>query len=304
MSILKLYIRSFHPLSNFGLGGLGYHGDNRGFKHDPGATARIFAIVRIDLANARIVKETIDSNASSGLTGILTQDYKDPATKPHFTAFSGTIDPYRDDGDQGGQLLIGYTGQNFAMPMADRRVPETVPFTDWRIPVIGGKTGRELVYESVVPGLDVTTSLGFEIDRDAKTMSFQFRMVGDGFPNAEAFLIDASDGPLMLATHRRIGSALHQLRGDRRIAMASSGARVGFDNERFTAALTVFWCLDYAEVTGGPIDVRAETGKQPNSRLSWNAMHTQRDAKGGWGRYALGDTLPTYAPGRPGSSMP
>jgi hypothetical protein len=163
---------------------------------------------------------------------------------------------------------------------------------------------RELVYESVVPGLDVTASLGFEIDRDAKTMSFQFRMVGDGFPNAEAFLIDSADGALMLATHRRIGSALHQLRGNRNIAMASSGARTAFESERFGAAMTVFWCIDYAEITGGPIDVRVETGRQPNSRLSWNTMHFKRDAKGGWGRYALGDTLPTYAPGRPGSSMP
>jgi hypothetical protein len=286
MSILKLYVRSFHPLSNFGVGGLGYHGDNRGFKTDPGATARIYAIVRIDLANATISKEKIDSDASSGLTGILSQDYKDPATKPHFTTFGGSLDPYRDDGDQGGQLLMAYTGQNFAMPFA------------------GNETVRRNVWEAVVPGLDVTASLGFEIDRDAKTMSFQFRMVGDGFPNAEAFLIDAASGDLMLATHRRIGSALHQLRGNRKIAMASSGARVGFDNDRFTSTMTVFWCIDYAEITGGPIDVRAETGKQPNSRSSWNTMHTQRDATGGWGRYALGDTLPTYAPGRPGSSMP
>lgn len=162
MSILKLYVRSFHPLSNFGVGGLGFHGDNRGFSHDPGVTARIYSISRIDLRNATVAMEAVESGTSSHLVGILSQDYSDPATKPKFTLFGGTVDPYREDGDQGAQLALAYTGQNFAMPLASN------------------DTVRENLWEHAVPGLDVMATLNLEIDRDDDRMSVAFRMVGDG----------------------------------------------------------------------------------------------------------------------------
>lgn len=286
MSVLKLFVRSFHPLSNFGLGGLGYHGDNRGFSHDPGVTARIYSIVRIDLQKALVVSDALDSDVSSHFLG-MSQDYSAPDTKPHYTLFGGSVDPYREDGDQGAQVALAYVGQNFAMPYGN------------------SEQARDAVYEHVVPGLDVMATLNIEIDRDDERMSVSFRMVGDGFPNAEAFLIDASDNALMLASHRRIGSALHQLRGNRRIAMASTGVEVDFSAAgQFGSTLDAAWCLDYATVTGSAIDVEDETGVTASSRSNWNRMHTDRDAEGGWGRYILGDTLPTFVPGRSGSSMP
>ena len=286
MSVLKLFVRSFHPLGNFGVGGLGYHGDDRGFSHDPGDTARIYSIVKIDLQKALVVSEALDSDASSHFLG-MNQDYSAPSTKPTYTLFGGSVDPYREDGDQGAQVALAYVGQNFAMPFGN------------------SERARDAVYEHVVPGLDVMATLNIEIDRDDERISASFRMVGDGFPNAEAFLLDGSNNALMLASHRRVGSALHQLRGNRRIAMASTGIEVDFSLAgQFGSALDVSWCLDYATVTGSAIDVEEETGKNPTSRSAWNEMHTKRDAEGGWGRYILGDTLPTFVPGRSGSSMP
>lgn len=284
MNRLLFYVRSFHPLSNFGLAGLGYHGDNRGFSFqvDEKTTSRIYAIAEINLAAANIRRVAIKSDPSSSLGNLIEQDYSTPETQPRFTTFSGMIDPYREDGDQGGQLLLAYTGQNFAMPLADN------------------DTVRDNLWEAVVPGLDVTAALNIEVDRDAERMSFALRMVGDGFPNAEAFLIDPADEALMLVTHRRIGSALHQLRGNRRIAMASSGGEVDFPNDQLGTELEIHWCIDYAEITGAAIDVQAETEMTPSTREEWNEMHTGRSNDG----RLLGDTIPTYAPGRPGSSMP
>jgi len=129
-------------------------------------------------------------------------------------------------------------------------------------------------------------------------------MTGDGFPNAEAFLYDSTSAPLMLVTHRRVGSALAQLRGNRRIAMAAGIGQVAFPSDKLGSDLTCHVLLDYAEVTGGPIDVRQETGKDPTERDAWNEMQTKRDAKGGLGRRYLGDNLPIFAPGRNASSMP
>lgn len=283
MTRLILHVRSFHPLSNFGPSGLGYHGDDRDFSTDVGAktTSRIYMQKTFDLARAVAQPGIVQSAPSSHFLG-MKQDYSQANTKPTMPMDSAQIDAYRPDGDQGFQTMVAYTGQNFAMPFVQE---------------------AKGVYDAIVPGLDVTCSLHAEIDRDDKKMSFSFRMVGDGFPNTEAFLLDAGNKPLMLATHRRIGSALHQLRGNRRIAMASSSAVVDFDAGMFGAAIDVNWCLDYATVTGSQIDVMEETGKNPTTVSEWNIMHTGREAKGGFLRRSQ-DIIPTYAPGRPGSSMP
>lgn len=286
MSHLILHVRSFHPMANFGASGLGYKGDNRGFSYDLEATSRIYAIIRINLNDASLDLEAVESHPSSWIGGLFYQDYTQEETQPT-GSLSGQVDPYIEDGDQSVQLLMSYRGQNFAMPLGD------------------SATAREMVYESTVPDLDVTCSLHLAIDRDDKKMSFALRMTGDGFPNAEAFIIDGDDAPLMLATHRRIGSALHQLRGNRRIAMAVGIGDVAFDEDKLLSDLAPHVALDYAEVTGGPIDVMQETGMSPTDRSGWNIMHTtKRDARGGWGRRYLGDNIPIFAPGRRASSMP
>ncbi|MFP7675853.1 bacteriophage T4 gp5 trimerization domain-containing protein, partial [Marivita sp. S0852] len=59
------------------------------------------------------------------------------------------------------QVSFAYTGQNFAMPGGN---------TEW---------GREHIWESTVPGIDVMVALGLEIDREDGRMFFTFRMVGE-----------------------------------------------------------------------------------------------------------------------------
>ena len=285
MSTLVLHVRSFHPLTNFGLGGLFFHGDGRGFSSSVSVTSRIKSEKHFNLAAASSTAATVVSDVSSHPFG-MSSDYSDPGTQPHATLDSAQIDPYRPDGDQGLQSALAYTGQNFAMPWVEN---------DWM---------KENIYDHAVPGLDVMFSLHLEIDRDEKKMSFSFRMVGDGFPNAEAFLLDGANAPLMLATHRRVGSALHQLRGNRRIAMTSTAGEVDFDNDLFGSTLTPYHCLDYATFTGSQIDVFEETSTQPTSRTAWNSMHTGRDAVGDWVRLTQDRAMPTFVPGRSGSSMP
>lgn len=286
MSFLRLHVRSFHPQANFGTSGLGHKGDDRGFSHALNVTSRIYAVVLINLTKPEVRLETVESAPSSWIGGLFHQDYSQEGTRPT-ASVSGQVDPYIRNGDQSAQLLISYRGQNFAMPLGN------------------SETARETVYESAVPDLDVTCSLHLTIDRDDRKMSFALRMTGDGFPNAEAFLIDSATQPLILATHRRVGSAIAQLRGNRRIAMAVGIGEVECANDRLLTALTPFTSIDYAEVTGGPIDVLQETGMSPRNRADWNSMHTEkRDARGGWGRRYLGDNLPVFAPGRRASSMP
>lgn len=296
MSRLTLHVRSFHPLANFGLTGLGYHGDNRGFSTSTArsVTSRIRMSKVFDLAAATVNDAQVISDTSSHPFGMV-QTYESVDTLPTAPIDSGQIDTYRPDGDQGLQAMVAYTGQNFAMPLVEDR---------YDLPLIGEVAPKDL-YDGVVPGLDVTSSLHIEIDRDEERLSFTYRMVGDGFPNAEAFLLDGSSQPLMLATHRRIGSALHQLRGNRRIAMCSTSGEVDFPGDRFGSGMDVHWCLDYATVAGAQIDVMQETGKSPTTVEAWNEMHTKRDARGGFVRLTQDRApLPTYAPGRAGSSMP
>ena len=86
--------------------------------------------------------------------------------------------------------------------------------------------------------------------------------------------------------------------------MATTSGQVDFANDLFGRGLTVYHCLDYATLTGSQIDVMEETGQRPSSRADWNAMHTNRDAEGNWRRLMQDRVLPTYVPGRSGSSMP
>ncbi|TDK32125.1 hypothetical protein E2F50_17430 [Rhizobium deserti] len=284
MTKLTLWTRSFHPQENFGAGGLFFHGDNRDFSSDIRATARIKHMVEIYLTQAKIVSgRPISDPSSNKLIGTY-EDYRDPRKQP--TAIvNGQIDPYRIDGDQHCQVLLSYRGQNFAMPGSNTDI------------------GRRF-YSGVVPDLDVTNSLDIHIDRSSKKMSFTCRMVGDGFPNAESFLLDDSSEALFLAAHRRIGSATGQLAGNRRIAMASSSGKVNFSSDKFGSPLEAYYALDYATNVGGPIDLFAESGRKPTDRAGWNQMHTKHDAKGGRVRRWWLDNDVVWVRGRQGSSMP
>jgi hypothetical protein len=282
MSRLILHTRSFHPLENFGAGGLGFEGDNRNFRTSTGVTSRIKNAVEINLEAAKLKTLFTLSDPSRNAIFGWEQKYDDPRKQPT-ASVQGQVDPYRKDGDQHAQVFLSYRGQNFAMPKSD----------DWHD-----------FYKGIVPELDVTNSLDIHIDRTEKKMTFTCRMVGDGFPNAESFLLDASNQPLFLVTHRRIGSATGQLAGNRRIAMAASSGKVEFPDDLLSSGLEAYFALDYATHVGGPIDLFEEGGSRPSSRAGWNQMHERRDARGGRVRQWWLDNDVVWVRGRQGSSMP
>ncbi|WP_105432929.1 MULTISPECIES: hypothetical protein [Neorhizobium] len=282
MTEIALHTRSFHPQENFGAGGLFYEGDNRGFSTSLGATSRIKHEVVINLEAAKLIARPAISDVSRNAIFGLDQDYSDPRKQPK-AEVHGQVDPYRKDGDQHAQVFLSYRGQNFAMPNSDA----------WHD-----------FYKGVVPELDVSNSLDIHIDRTSKKMTFACRMVGDGFPNAESFLLDSSNQPLFLVTHRRIGSATGQLHGNRRIAMAAASGKVDFPSDLLGSGLEAYFALDYATHVGGPIDLFEENGGKPSSRGAWNQMHARRDARGDWIRRWISDNDVQWVRGRAGSSMP
>jgi hypothetical protein len=113
MSSLILHTRSFHPLENFGAGGLGYEGDNRDFGTDTGKTSRIKSAVEINLEAAKIKTLFILSDPSRNAMSGWEQKYDDPRKQPT-ASVQGQVDPYRQDGDQHAQVFLSYRGQNFA----------------------------------------------------------------------------------------------------------------------------------------------------------------------------------------------
>ena len=279
-----LHTRSFHPRENFGGGGLFYEGDNRGFQTSLAVTSRIRNRVLIDLKLAKLKSLDTRSDPSRNAVTGWSQDYSSQELQPT-SKVSGQVDPYRADGDQHAQVLLSYRGQNFAMPF------------------IENDTMKDF-YKGIVPDLDVTNSVDIHVNRDEKGLTFACRMVGDGFPNAESFLIDPSKNDLFLVTHRRIGSATGQLAANRKIAMASSSARVDFPDDLFGSGLHAYWAQDYATHVGGPIDLFEEAGGKPSTRTGWNRMHQCRDAQGGRVRRWWLDNDVVWVKGRKGSSMP
>lgn len=266
MSRIILITRSFHPDSDFGLGGFGFHGDNRGFKYDLGVTSRIRHQVTLSLNPNRIVDNKPISDPSVSAGGFVTERYTNPDKQPT-GGTTGHITPYRADGDQHGSIVVTYAGQNFAMPMSDR-------FIDF--------------YKTVVPILDVTNNIQLHIDRTQKKIQISCRLVGDGFPNCETFMIDSGGQACFLASHVRVGSASGQLWDNRKIAMCSTLITADWTAaDTFGANVQCDVCIDYASPSGGPVDLKAGYAPNPGSLSSWNRLHTGRDASGDWIRQWL-----------------
>ncbi|SCX09183.1 MULTISPECIES: hypothetical protein [Agrobacterium] len=158
MTYFTLITRSFHPDRNFGLGGLGFHGDARGFSSSTRVTSRIFHQVTIDLRASEFVDQICTSDPSSneviprvlelrghravetmvrdevGDRGVdlpqnewtksgdilpkMANDYSQVRKHPRKN-ISGKITPYREDGDQSVNGRLSYAGKNFAFYGAD-----------------------------------------------------------------------------------------------------------------------------------------------------------------------------------------
>lgn len=320
MAVVVMHTRSFHPDELFGLGGLGFHGDNRGFSDSTnnsgrrGNTSRIFHEVGFDLQAAQVTFVRCDSHESSNAvipaiaTGAariavgpvvgpqipdlppMRNDYSQQRKKPRAT-IEKNITAYRTDGDQSVSIDISYAGKNFAFYGAD---------SDTGHYILGGAEGSHEPapanddrwfwqrYTGAVPDLDVTHKFHMRIDRRLNSAHITSTISGDGFPNCESFLVVSASNKCMLGTHVRIGTAATQLPGGRALPMTNSMFQVDWTTaDQFGSSLFVQIATDYTG-DGSPQEI-ARYGQ--TTRAAWNALHLGRDASGDWLRQ-LEDNVP------------
>ncbi len=210
----------------------------------------------------------------------MANDYSEPRKQPRHEEFHSITD-YTEDGDQTANITIKYAGKNFAFYGAD---------TDIGHAILGGPQSNEeaddtssgsvaggwIPYNGIVPDLDVTNQLYLMLDRDNETARVQMTMTGDGFPNAESFVLDSGGAVLGLATHIRTGTALTQLPGGRAIRMCMTQLEdVDWSKTDTlgsgTTAISVYDYMSYSttEVAEGSV-----------GRSGLNRAHTDRDASG------------------------
>jgi len=309
MSEITFYTRSFHPDHSFGAGGLFFEGDDRDFSFSPSVTARIWHLIPINLQTAQVGVARCESDPSANLVAdkivnahgqaaetILNQipgvevdiplappmanDYSQPRKKPRHKEHT-SITAFTEDGDQTANITIIYAGKNFAFYGADSDVGHAIlggPLSNEEADDPGSGTIADgwIPYNGVVPDLDVTNQLYLMLDRDAEVARVQMTMTGDGFPNAESFIIDSSDNVLGLATHIRTGTALTQLPGGRAIRMCMTLLEKVDWTKTDTlgsgaTAISVYDYMSYSttEVTEGDV-----------GRSGLNNAHLKRDASG------------------------
>lgn len=271
MSIIRIHTRSFHPGKTFGSSGLGFSGDDRGFSHAPmGVTSRIRHYFDIDLTGAKLISSRPVSDPSHHEGMGTTQRYTDPAKQPTST-ISGSVLPYRADGDQRFEATISYKGKNYAFPGADWE--QNIPGTDLSISPRHG-------IRRTVPDLDVTHTVSGHIDRTSRKLHITSDLRGDGFPNSECFALDDANAPLFLCSHIRVGVAAAQLFGDRKLPMGRAQLEADISgSDTFESQVLAYSALDYAG-DGSPVDLIAGRGTGNMSRQVWNLIHTSRDAMG------------------------
>lgn len=208
-------VRSFHPGKTFGWSGLNFEGDARGFSlgasgisGEIGAevTSRIWHRFRVDTLSGKALEMETESN-DSGKIGADHTRY-DGALKPQGGAWpilrkdDGPVTTLHIDG--------GYAGENHAFfPSAELKKNLGVTF---------------------VPSLDVSYKFVITIDRVSKHMDIVTYVTGDGFPNCEAFIIDAVGTAVFLGVHVRKGAALFSLWGDKKYPMIASAIRLELDD--------------------------------------------------------------------------
>lgn len=285
MTTYRLYTRSFHPAATFGQSGLGFSGDDRGFSLNTSSTttSRIRHYLDIDLINARVISPRPISDPSHHEGMGVTQNYTDPAKQPTANLWRDDVLPYRADGDQRFDVGISYTGKNYAFPGAD-----------WEQNIAGTPLSispRHGIRRSV-PDLDVRNRIFGHFDRTELRLHMTCDLRGDGFPNAETFLVDPTRRKkAALCTHIRVGVATVQLFGDRQIPMGRAMFEVEIDAaDGLTSTLEAHQALDYAG-DGSPQDLLDLTAVPPTTRSAWNKMHTSRDALGPQRRRDLDDSI-------------
>ena len=309
MSEIIWHTRSFHPDANFGVGGLGFEGDSRGFSFSLGVTSRIYYYLPVNLQTGQIGEAVCDSDPSANAIahhvinapgeaaewlvkqryGVdieipdappMENDYSQPRKKPRHEEFH-SITAYTEDGDQTANITIKYAGKNFAFYFADTDIgheilggPQSTEEADDTSS--GSYAGGWVPYNGLVPDLDVTNQLFLHLNRDTEKATVQMTMTGDGFPNAESFVIGADGQTLGLATHIRTGTALTQLPGGRAIRMCQTMlADVDWTKtDALGSNLTANSVFDYMSFS------TTEVVEGSMSRSALNNAHTSRNASG------------------------
>lgn len=283
MPVYRIYERAFHPDENFGLGGMGFKGDNRGYSFMLNATARVWSVLSVDTAapNMDVTQDAPEFNVVSDLStapaylGGRTEAYIDRDTRPTGTALV-TGGPEVADGLQSISIQIETRGKNHAFPteyIADLR--DTLGVDDLYDRLGGGGIPMNPESRIVVPDLDVQVSLTLLIDRHNNKMTITSNLTGDGFPNTEVFIYDAANTPLMLNTHHRIGTAAGQLIGNHRHLLASTVIIVDIDdNGNFIGPVHAERSVDFMP---WDTDLIAQAMTVDFDIASWNGLHLARD---------------------------
>ncbi|MDA7423079.1 hypothetical protein, partial [Tritonibacter multivorans] len=190
MTEYTIHSRAFHPDEKFGMGGLGFHGDKRGFSSNLADTSRILAKWSLDFLTATASNERPRSDPSTApwFLGRTHEEYVDAEVQPE-GAREFASSPFAPNGMQTGNFQWNFRGINHAF----------TPNRDFN--------------NLVVPYLDLSGTIVFAIDRDPDVLEMQITSTlrGDGFPNSEVFIVDSNDTPIMLNTHHRMGYAAGQL---------------------------------------------------------------------------------------------
>lgn len=90
---------------------------------------------------------------------------------------------------------------------------------------------KKLAGFTFVPSLDVSYEVVMAVDRIAKYMDVVTYVKGDGFPNCEAFISDATGKAFFLGVHVRKRAAPVSLLGDKQLPMIVSAFRLSLDDE-------------------------------------------------------------------------
>lgn len=211
----ELNIRSFHPAKTFGWSGFNYEGDTRGFSlgasgrsGSSGAqvTSRIWHRFLTDTDKGEVLDVETESNDSGKYGGEHT--HYDGELRPK----GGSWPLLKKESGQVSTLLIdgGYAGENHAFPAS--------------------ATAKKITGMTFVPSLDVSYKIVMTIDRVSKHMDIVTYVTGDGFPNCEAFIVDAVGTAVFLGAHVRKGAAFLSLWGDKKYPMISSAIRLSLDD--------------------------------------------------------------------------
>jgi hypothetical protein len=250
----EINVRAFHPNKNFEKLGFRFHGDNRGFslgeswfKTDPGngATSRIWQRYDLDtsITPAAALPMDIPSRTESNFSGpgpgawritsINGEQYDDKKYKPR-----GTVKLHEINVPHGGQKIIRIashlSGENHAFITS---------------------TAQQTIFgTTAVPTLDAFNELFIRIERVTLYMDIVSLCYGDGFPNCESYIKDATGTKLFLGTHVRIGYPATHLWNEQQRLIWANVIRVEIDKDgNFGNRLWVF-----AQVLGGPPELRDE----------------------------------------------